>query len=317
MTISAPRWNGRCARGEQTGPRLARALGGFWLARGLLARGTGLAGTRARTAPCRPAACGRTCCGCSARCCVEAGDLDRADTVLSEGSEVAAAAGAPRCRPGSASCAPTSGTCRAKETPRRWSECEAAAAVLESAGDMAGLAEALTAAGKLRFWLGDMAGSEEVLERAIACARQSGNHRAQMRASHWLAVTFHVLPIPADAAVARTEQLLQEASGDLGPKRTCSSRSACCMPTSAAPLTPARPSTAASRYSPASARRLALAESAIPAGLVGLIIGDPAAAERYVREGYEAFRAMGERGGYVVDLAVLLAEALYAPGPLR
>ncbi len=31
--------------------------------------------------------------------------------------------------------------------------------------------------------------------------------------------------------------------------------------------------------------KLALAESAIPAGLMGLIIGDPAAAERYCREG--------------------------------
>ena len=72
-----------------------------------------------------------------------------------------------------------------------------------------------TSGGKLRFWLGDTAASEEVLERAIACARQSGNHRAQMRASHWLAVTFVVLPIPADDAVARAEQLLQEASGDL------------------------------------------------------------------------------------------------------
>ena len=69
-------------------------------------------------------------------------------------------------------------------------ECEAAAAVLESHGDLEGLAEALTAAGKLRFWLGEVAAGGEVLERAIACARRSGNSRAQMRASHWLAVTF-------------------------------------------------------------------------------------------------------------------------------
>ena len=46
---------------------------------------------------------------------------------------------------------------------------------------------------------------------------------------------------------------------------------------------------------------------------MGLAIGDPAAAERYVREGYQAFRAMGERG-YLGNLAVLLAETLYAQG---
>ena len=35
-----------------------------------------------------------------------------------------------------------------------------------------------------------------------------------MRASHWLAVTLSLLATPADAGVARAEQLLQEASGD-------------------------------------------------------------------------------------------------------
>jgi hypothetical protein len=45
---------------------------------------------------------------------------------------------------------------------------------------------------------------------------------------------------------------------------------------------------------------------------VGLLTGDPAAAERYAREGYQAVRALGERGQYVNDLAGLLAEALYA-----
>lgn len=47
---------------------------------------------------------------------------------------------------------------------------------------------------------------------------------------------------------------------------------------------------------------------------MGLTVGDPVAAERYAREGYEAFRAMGERGGYVIDLAGLLASALYEQG---
>ena len=43
-----------------------------------------------------------------------------------------------------------------------------------------------------------------------------------------------------------------------------------------------------------------------------LIAGDPAAAERYLREGYEAFRAMGERG-YLSSVAGSLAEALVSP----
>ena len=47
---------------------------------------------------------------------------------------------------------------------------------------------------------------------------------------------------------------------------------------------------------------------------MGLIVGDPVAAERYARKGYEACRALGERGEYLVDLAVLLANALYDQG---
>jgi ATP/maltotriose-dependent transcriptional regulator MalT len=48
-------------------------------------------------------------------------------------------------------------------------------------------------------------------------------------------------------------------------------------------------------------------------GETELIAGDPAAAEYHLREGCEAFRAMGERG-YLTTAAGWLAEALYAQG---
>jgi hypothetical protein len=53
--------------------------------------------------------------------------------------------------------------------------------------------------------------------------------------------------------------------------------------------------------------KLALAESAVPAAIVGQVIGDPVSAERYARQGLGAWRAMGQRGAYVVSLAALLA----------
>ena len=43
--------------------------------------------------------------------------------------------------------------------------------------------------------------------------------------------------------------------------------------------------------------------------------GDPAAAEQALREGYEAFQAIGERGGRA-NIVTLLAEAAYAQGRL-
>jgi hypothetical protein len=98
-------------------------------------------------------------------------------------------------------------------------ECEAAAAVLEAEGDLAGLADALTAAGRLRAILDYAPGYIEILERAIACARQSGNHLAQMQASGYLAVTYGMgLPIPVDTAVARTEEMPKPAPTGPSPR---------------------------------------------------------------------------------------------------
>ena len=240
------------SRGDQAGPRLAWALGDFWLGRGLLQEGRDwLDRALARALPI--CACGRTWRGCSARCCLRAVTWNGPITVLAEGSQPAAAAGAPAVRPGSASCALTSGTCRAW-TRRNAGGMRAAAAVLESEGDLDGLAEALTAAGRLRFWLGDIPASHVVLERAITSARQCGNRRTQMRASHWLAVTFSPAGYPGLIRVARAEQLLQDADGDLWAEADLL-KPLCVLYAHVGRVADARAAlTAASRYSPASAR---------------------------------------------------------------
>jgi predicted ATPase/DNA-binding SARP family transcriptional activator len=297
--------------GSQAGPRLARALGGFWLGRGLLQEGQDWldralaqrpADPRLRADLLRLLGAVR----------FEAGDLAGADAVLSEGLQVAAA-GAPAI-------AARIGVLRADVRNYRGTrhadalaECEAAAAVLESGDDLDGLAEALTAAGRLRFWLGDIPASHVVLERAISCARQSGNHRAQMRASHWLAVTFSFLPIPADTGAARTEQLLADASGDRWAEADLL-KPLCVLYAHVGRSADARAAIDRSQSIFAGfGARLALAESAVPAAIVGLIIGDPAAAERYARRGIEEFQAMGEHR-LVHDLIGLLADALYKQG---
>ena len=116
-----------------------------------------------------------------------------------------------------------------------------------------------------------------------------------MRASHWLAVTFSLLPIPADTGVARTEQLLAEASGDPWAEADLL-KPLCVLYAHVGRSADARAAIARSQSIFAGfGAKLALAESAVPAAFVGLIIGDPAAAERYARQGIEAFRAMGER----------------------
>ena len=135
-----------------------------------------------------------------------------------------------------------------------------------------------------------------------------------MRASHWLAVTFSLLAIPADAGVARTEQLLQDASGDLWAEADLL-KPLCVLYAHVGRVADARAAVDRSQsIFTGFGAKVALAESAIPAAIVGLIIGDPAYTERHARQGYQAWRVLGERGRYVVDLAALLAEALYEQG---
>jgi class 3 adenylate cyclase/tetratricopeptide (TPR) repeat protein len=245
----------------------------------------------------------------------EAGELDQAEAVLAEGSEAAAAAGLPALRARIRIQLTEVHTALGGVTKEALAECEAATAVLEAEGDREGLAEAWLLAGKLLFWLGQSPADREALERAMSYARQSGHHRVQIQAGSWLVVTFQLLPIPADAAIARAGQLLQLADGEpwaeadiLDPLsliyayagRFAEAREAIARAQSAY----GRP-----------AAKLRWVQGASTAGEIELIAGDPAAAEQHLREAYEAFRVMGERA-YLSTVAGLLAEALYVQGRL-
>ena len=192
-------------------------------------------------------------------------------------------------------------------------ECEAAAATLESEGDVEGLAEAWLAIGSMRFFLGDEPAGEEALERAAACARQSGNHRASRQARGWLVVTFHVLPIPADVAIGRAEQILEAASGDswaeaaiLGPLSV--------LYAYAGRFADARAAIARSQsiFTGSGARLERRLRD-----LDGRDRDDrrePPRPKRELRKGCEALRAMGDRG--YRRASSRLAEAVYAQGRL-
>jgi len=247
----------------------------------------------------------------------EAGELDQAEAVLAEGAQVAAAAGAAAlaARIHVRLTETRNALGGVKDRARPLAECQAAAAVLEAEGDLEGLAEAWTLTGTIRFWLGDSPADQQALERAIACARQAGYRRAQIQASHRLAVTFQYLPIPADAAVSRVEQLLQTAGGEPWAE------AGILMPLSvlyayAGRLAEARDAIARARsVYDGSGAKIRRAMGAGTAGEIELIAGDPAAAEQHLREAYEAYRAMGERG-FSSSVAGWLAEALYAQGRL-
>ena len=297
----------------ETGPRLACALGGFWLARGLFEEGQGWLERALATDPADP--------GLRAdlhrllgAVRYEVGDLERAQATLAQGLQVAAA------DPGLSSVQARMQVLRAEIRANEsglfaeaMEVCEAAAAVLESDGDLEGLAEALVSVGKMRFWGGDTLAAELALQRAATCARRSGNHRAEQKSRTYLVATWWDLPIPFDVVVGRAERLLEAASGDPGDE--------------AAILEPLSLSYGyAGRFAEARAAirrvqsaftgagaKLDWALCAQGAGRIELMAGDPAAAEQALREGYETLRAVGERGDRAA-IVTLLAEAVYAQG---
>ncbi len=300
------------AAADEAGPRLAHALGELWLARGLLAEGRDWL-ERALALPLADQRLHGGLLRLLGAVLYEAGNLEQAEAVLAEGSRVAAAASAPALQARIVVLLADLRTMQGRSNAETLADCEAATAMLQAGGDLEGLAEAWMLAGRTRFWLDDPAAAAEALERAICYARQSGHHRVQMRASHWLAVTFHVLPLPADTAITRTEDLLQEAGGDPWAEADLL-KPLSILYAYVGRAADARAAVARTRAIFAGfGAEFARAESGIPAGWMELTLADPVAAERYLREAYAALRAMGERR-YLADVIAMLAEALYAQG---
>jgi hypothetical protein len=208
----------------------------------------------------------------------ESGDLDRAEAVLAEGSSAAATASASALQARIGVLLADIRNMQGRSNAETLGECKTATAMLVAEGDVTGLAEAWMLAGRTQFWLDDPAAAAEALGRAISYARQSSHHRAQMRASHWLAVTFRVLPIPADTAVARAEDLLQAASGDLWAEadllKPLSILYAYIGRADDARAALARSRAIFARFG----AKFALAESGIPAGVMEQALADAAAA---------------------------------------
>ena len=300
--------------GSQIGPRLARALGGYWLARGSYqeaqgwlegALAAGPADARLRADLLR----------LLGAVLYAAGDLERAQATLAQGAQVAAAACLPAAQARIRVLLAEIHAAQSGAYAEAIEACRESAAVLESEGDLESAAEAWLSAGKLRYMSYDPLAAQQALQRAAACARHSGNHHAERESGTWLVAILQFLPIPADVAVGRAEQLLDAASGDPWAEaailqylamlygyagRMADARAAC--PRAQSIFT-------------GSGAKLDWAKCVQIAGRIELYAGDPAAAEQSLREGYEALRTMAEPG-YRASEVTLLAEAAYAQGHL-
>ena len=164
------------------------------------------------------------------------------------------------------------------------------------------------------LWSGQVARGEEALERARSHARAAGDRRQEAEIVGRLGFAAWSGPLPVEDAVGRCAALLEEAPDDL-LLEACCRRWIGCLVARHGRFAEARELVAAAvtGYEELGARLDAATTAAFGNAEVEWLAGDLAAAERALRDGYDALGALGELG-HRSSVAALLARVLQARG---
>jgi class 3 adenylate cyclase len=250
------------------------------------------------------------------RALMESGELERADSVLSQAVETARAAGEELA---AADAAVALSYLRAHTVPEISDEevaheLEGMIDVLERLGDEAALARALSLAGTLRYWRGEAAAAIADLAEAAGYARQAGDRAQEAQTLHYVLMATVWGPTPADEGLKRLE--------DIRARAELNRRLEVTLLSARAPLEAMQGRFGSARDLLARAKALAeelrlefllAAGVGHHAGYVELLAGDAAAAERALRPACEALERMGNWGHFSI-LAPKVADALFIQG---
>jgi hypothetical protein len=164
------------------------------------------------------------------------------------------------------------------------------------------------------LWAGRVARGGAALERARVHARAGGDRREEAEIVGRLGFAAWSGPLGVPEGVERCARLLEEAPDDLLLEASCR-RWIGCLVARHGRFAEARElvAAAASAYEELGARLDAAATSAFGYAEVEWLAGDLAAAERALRDGYDALGALGELG-HRASVAALLARVLQAGG---
>jgi class 3 adenylate cyclase/tetratricopeptide (TPR) repeat protein len=247
----------------------------------------------------------------------EAGEFERAGELLRDGRERAEAAGD----------AAAAGYCAlgligmrlqvdpGARTSELADEIEQLIALYAGAGDDLGLLRARRTLAGVRWLECRIEDTAAQLEHAVTHARRTGRRGEEIDSLAWLAFCHRYGPTEAETGKRICAELLAAGEGDPGLEASVS-------------LARAGLDAIQGRFEEGRAGfargRSVLSELGMPvlvaaatqaAGRLELLAGDPAAAERELRAGYDALKAMGE-SGHLSTSAALLAEAVLAQGRL-
>jgi tetratricopeptide (TPR) repeat protein len=188
-----------------------------------------------------------------------------------------------------------------------------AAKIFEEVGDEAGVIRARRALGAAALSRGQYGRAEEELGRALEYAQRSGDAGEEARCADALCTALLYGPAEAKAATGRCREILERARGNpLLESNVASSLAG--LEAMQGRFAEARSLYERARqiYSELGLRMQLVGLTQI-SGPIELLAGDPEAAERELREGYEILVSAGAKG-FMAPQAALLASALVAQG---
>jgi class 3 adenylate cyclase/tetratricopeptide (TPR) repeat protein len=248
----------------------------------------------------------------------ETGQLGQADAVLTEGVDLGDAVGDRRveslARIERASLRDYTNPLSDPDELRRVAE--QSIGVFEEFGDDEGLAQASSLLAEVHWVHGRFAAMEEVLERGLLHAQRANDQRGRSFLLAALARAALLGPTPVDAALRRCEEITAQAGDD----RVLAA--IVLPPTGGLHALRGDFGLARSLYGRARASfeefglRAALAALPLYSGPIELLAGDPRAAERELRRGYDLLQNMGDRARFST-VAAYLSQALYAQARLK
>jgi class 3 adenylate cyclase/tetratricopeptide (TPR) repeat protein len=182
---------------------------------------------------------------------------------------------------------------------------------LEALGDDLGLAKAWRRVADVQWMVNHWSDQARALEQALVHAQRAGDRREAAGALMRVPMSLYYGPLPVAEATARAEAVLQQAQG----ARVVESTALVCLAglnAQSGRFEEARQLLAQGRaISDELGFRVWVAGFSLAAGDIEMLAGDPVAAERELRRGYEALDAMGERG-LLATVAAELARAVCA-----
>jgi class 3 adenylate cyclase/tetratricopeptide (TPR) repeat protein len=152
----------------------------------------------------------------------------------------------------------------------------------------------------------------ERLERALDHATRAGDAGEQAEIRFWMAFSIAFGPTPAEEGIARLDELFAEATGPYEQAHRLAFLASGNALRGRFDEARSQGAEAAQIYRDLGLRLL-VAGMANNWGPIELRAGDPVAAERTLREGYDGLEQMGEKG-YLSSVAGHLARALYEQG---